>query len=80
MPDTTERPPEWVALQDQVLIAVADGRPVTRAMLVNLPPMRAVLLARVAAKSGLMPVNAVKGLVDEAARVGGAGRLPGADR
>lgn len=66
------------ANQDDCLIAITDGRPVPLAALRALPPWRAVLIARVAARAGVMDQAAVDALVAEARSVSvfGDGRLP----
>jgi hypothetical protein len=71
---------EIIALQDEVLIAVTDDKPIPMDALRSLPPWRAVLLARALAKGNLLPQSAVNLLVRQAARVGGDGRLPGGRR
>lgn len=64
-----------LARMDDCLIAIEDGRPVPQASLRALPPWRAVLVARVAAKAGAIADDELARLVAEARRVGGAGRL-----
>jgi hypothetical protein len=62
--------------QDDCLIAITDGKPVPTRALKALPPWRAVLMARVAAKAGVpLEHGSVTELVAEARRVGGGGRL-----
>jgi hypothetical protein len=65
-----------LANQDECLLAIEDGNPVPVARLRALPPWRAVMLARIAAKAGV-PLE--RGTVDqiqaEAREVGGAGAL-----
>lgn len=62
--------------QDECLIAITDGRPVPSRALAALPPWRAVLFARVAAKAQIPLENGtLDQLVDEARRVGGDGTL-----
>jgi len=64
------------ALQDECLIAIEDGRPVPTRALAQLPPWRAVLIARVAERAGVpLQDGTVEQLRAEAARVGGAGTL-----
>lgn len=75
VPGMSLDPDRIIAHTDDVLVAITDGRPVTRDMLWRLPPWRAVLLARVAAKAGVMQPNEVIQLVEEARAVGGAGQL-----
>jgi hypothetical protein len=64
------------AAQDVCLIAITDGQPVPAASLGQLPPWRAVLIARVAERAGIpLEGGSVAQLRAEAARVGGAGQL-----
>lgn len=64
------------ALQDRCLIAITDGRPLPADALQQLPPWRAVLLARVAERAGIGLEGGTLGqLVGEAQRVGGYGEL-----
>ena len=54
---TTIRPSEaqratWLAASDDCLLAITDGHPIPTKALQALPPWRAVMLARVAAKAG----------------------------
>ena len=67
---------ELLANQDDCLLAIEAGRPVPAAKLGNLPPWRAVMIARVAARAGV-PLE--RGTLDqlhaEATRVGGDGAL-----
>lgn len=62
--------------QDQCLIAITDGRPLPAASIAQLPPWRAVLIARVADKAGIpLEGGTLDDLVAEASRVGGEGDL-----
>lgn len=64
------------AAQDDCLIAIEDGRPVPAGKLGALPPWRAVLIARVAARAGVpLERGTVEQLRAEAADVGGEGSL-----
>jgi hypothetical protein len=66
---------------DLVLGSMADGR-LHRAALRKLPPWRAVVLARVARRAGLMLQHELDTLIAEAIEVGPDGKLrpyPGAD-
>ncbi len=69
----------WNALvghQDDCLIAITDGKPLPQRSLRALPPLRAVMIARVAVKAGVMPQSELDDLIKEARLVGGDGRLP----
>lgn len=68
--------PDMYAFQDECLLAIQDGEPVPAAALSKLPPWRAVMIGRVAARSQL-PVEGgtLDQLVAEAIRVGGYGSL-----
>jgi hypothetical protein len=62
--------------QDDCLIAIGHGHPLPTAALQKLPPWRAVLLARVAAKAGTgLEQGTVEQIVHEAVQVGGEGQL-----
>lgn len=61
--------------QDDCLLAITKGVKPPEDALRALPPWRAVMIARVAEKAGLMTIEEVDELVKEAAAVGGAGRL-----
>lgn len=64
------------AAQDDCLIAVEDGRPVPAAALQSLPPWRAVMCARLAAKAGVpLERGTVAQIESEARAVGGDGVL-----
>jgi hypothetical protein len=64
------------AWQDECLIAITDGFPLPARALAALPPWRAVLVARVAAKAGIsIEGGTLDELVGEAIRVGGEGAL-----
>lgn len=64
------------AEQDDCLLAITDGDPVPTRALLALPPWRAVLMARVAAKAGVpLEQGTVEQIVAEAAAVGGHGVL-----
>jgi hypothetical protein len=64
------------AWQDECLIAITDGFPLPARALAALPPWRAVLVARVAAKAGIsIEGGTLDELVGEAIRVGGEGTL-----
>lgn len=60
--------------QDEVLLAVTDGKRVTKAMLAKLPPWRAVLLVRALSTFPLLDVTEDE-VVAEATRVTGVGVL-----
>ena len=63
-----------IFLMDDVLIDITDGYdPIPR--LRHLPPWRAVMLARVAEKCGLIERPVLDALIAEASAVGGAGAL-----
>ena len=65
-----------MADQDDCLIAIEDGRPLAVKNLLALPPWRAVLMGRVAAKSRIgLEMGTLEQLIAEAREVGGAGRL-----
>jgi hypothetical protein len=67
---------ELLANQDDCLLAIEDGRPVPAAKLANLPPWRAVMVARIAARAGIPLERGTLGqLHAEARRVGGNGTL-----
>jgi hypothetical protein len=68
--------PEIIALMDDCLIAIQDGRQIPESALRQLPPWRAVLIADVAVKSGYYPAHAAAALRSEARRIGGNGMLP----
>lgn len=64
------------AHQDDCLIAIEDGHPLPTRHLQELPPWRALLVARIAAKAGLgLEQGTIEQLKAEAAHEGGAGRL-----
>ncbi|GAC1542715.1 MAG: hypothetical protein NVS3B12_30940 [Acidimicrobiales bacterium] len=66
----------WCAAQDDCLIAVTDGINLPTSSLMALPPWRAVLVARVAARAGIgLQQGTVAQLVAEAREVGGKGTL-----
>lgn len=65
-----------LANQDDCLIAITDGKPVPTRKLRALPPWRAVLIARVAAKAGIpLEHGTLDALIAEAQEVGGDGSL-----
>lgn len=66
---------ELMDAQDECLIAITDGGPFPWKHCRRLPPWRAVLIARVALKAGMVKPGAVEDLVEEARSVGGTGRL-----
>ena len=70
---------EWTdicAHQDDCLIAIEDGHPLPTRALLALPPWRAVLMARVAEKSGVgLEQGTLEQLIEEARIVTGSGRL-----
>lgn len=62
--------------QDHCLIAIEDGEPLSARAIAQLPPWRAVLIARVADKAGIpLEGGTLEQLVAEARRVGGEGTL-----
>jgi hypothetical protein len=61
--------------QDDCLINISEGRPPDQKALRSLPPWRAVLIARVAQEAMVITREEVEELVDEASKVGGAGKL-----
>jgi hypothetical protein len=65
-------------IQDDCLIDIADGKKINETKLRKLPPWRAVLIAKVAVQAKAMTQEAYDKLVDQAAEVGGEGRLPDA--
>lgn len=69
----------WGAIrdnQDDCLIAIENGRPVPVKALLALPPWRAVLMARVAAKAGVaLERGTLEQIVAEAVAVTGSGQL-----
>ena len=67
---------QLIADQDDILIAITSRRPITPAMVVKLPPWRAVLLVGVAEAAGKQVVGwPLAEIKAEALRVGGAGTL-----
>lgn len=67
---------ELMANQDDCLLAIEDGHPLPTVKLQKLPPWRAVMLTRVAAKAGVpLERGTVEQLHAEARDVGGAGTL-----
>lgn len=68
-----------VVPQDEVLLSITEGH-LNHAALRLLPPWRAVILARVALKAGVMYRADCDDLVREAALVGGDGELRPWDR
>jgi hypothetical protein len=64
-----------ILLMDVVLIAITDHKKIPMDRLRELPPWRAVLMARVAEIAGAMTRAEVDDLVREAREVGGAGHL-----
>jgi len=68
--------PRMQGWQDECLRAIEDGRPVPADRLGKLPPWRAVLIARVAARARVpLERGTVEQLAAEAVEVGGAGTL-----
>lgn len=67
--------PTLGADQDDCLLAITEGKALPNDKLRNLPPWRAVMIARVAEKAGVMSATQVERLVAEAREVGGNGRL-----
>jgi hypothetical protein len=62
--------------QDDLLISISDGTPLSDSTLRLLPPWRAVLIARVASRAGVpLEHGTLNELVGEATRIGGASRL-----
>lgn len=61
--------------QDDCLIAITDGKRPPDECLRKLPPWRAVLIARVALRAGVMSQEEVDALVAEARYIGGDGTL-----
>lgn len=75
---TTEdlRRQEIYAAQDNCLIAIEDSRPLPVASLLSLPPWRAAMLARIAAKCAVPLERGSAGQIEaEAREVGGGGVL-----
>jgi DNA-binding transcriptional MerR regulator len=74
--DDNTRIYEIEELQDLCLIAITDGKQLPARAIAELPPWRAVMLARVAHKASI-PIEGgtLEQLVDEARRVGGEGKL-----
>lgn len=67
---------ELMAHQDNCLANIIAGRSLPTAELQNLPPWRAVMMARVADKAGVpLEQGTLTQLIQEAARVTGAGDL-----
>lgn len=67
---------ELYSEQDKCLIAIMEGRAVPARSLAQLPPWRAVLIARVAEKADIpLEGGTLDDLVAEAKRVGGQGTL-----
>lgn len=66
---------QWVIDQDDCLIAMETGKKPPREKLRNLPPWRAVLIARICNQGQIMTDEEVEELVNEARAVGGKGRL-----
>lgn len=67
---------ELIANQDDCLLAIEDGNPVPADKLAKLPPWRAVMVARIAAKAGVpLERGTPEQLHAEAAEVGGEGTL-----
>lgn len=66
---------ELFAYQDDCLIAISEGKQPRIETLVKLPPWRAVLIARVANRAGVLSEKWVDALVEEARNVGGSGTL-----
>ncbi|MGH9095292.1 MAG: hypothetical protein ACRDXE_09040 [Acidimicrobiales bacterium] len=68
--------PDFTGQQDDCLLAITDGNPLPTKDLRTLPPWRAVMLARVAAKAGVgLERGTLDQLVAEASAVGGRGVL-----
>lgn len=66
---------DLLADQDDCLIAISDGKSPSKRALYSLPPWRAVLIARVAVRAGVMTEEEVREMVEQARRVGGEGTL-----
>jgi hypothetical protein len=72
---------EIVAAQDHILRGLIGPRPwLDQRTLRRLPPWRAVLMARIAHKAGLMDRRAMDALIREAELVGGEGTLKPFDK
>lgn len=72
----SERKSEIYATQDHCLIAITDGnKDVLIREITMLPPWRAVMIARVAQKAGLLDDVFVDNIVAEARAVSGDGEL-----
>lgn len=67
---------DMYAVQDDCLIAIEDGDPLPSVKLRQLPPWRAVLVARVAQRAGIpLEHGSLEQLIAEARKVTGSGRL-----
>ncbi len=67
---------DLIANQDDCLLAIEEGRPVPAGNLRWLPPWRAVMVARIAARASVpLELGTVDQLYAEAVKVGGAGTL-----
>lgn len=73
--DVLRRNSDCLGLQDHILLSIQDGMPVPKKELRELPPWRAVLLADVAVKAGLLDAEYAIKLREEAIKVGGVGSL-----
>lgn len=66
---------KMIGHQDDCLIDISDGKRPRESSLRQLPPWRAVMIARVAHKAGVMTEDEVNIYVIEARKVGGNGNL-----
>lgn len=66
---------QWVIDQDDCLVAMSSGKKPPRDKLRNLPPWRAVMIARICNQDKLMTDKEVEEMVLEARHVGGIGKL-----
>lgn len=64
-----------MATQDRIMRAITDGEPISRYEFLDLPPWRAVLLARVAYAARAINPALLDRLTTEARKVGGEGKI-----
>lgn len=74
-PKTTSAPDSPWATQDDCLIRMETGQKPDPYKMRQLPPWRAVLIARIGEHADIYTAEEVEAIVEEARRVGGQGRL-----
>lgn len=64
-----------MAIQDDIFISVNDGKGASVDKLVDLPPWRAYMIAKVCARAGALSWAIVDAIYAEAGEIGGKGTL-----